>query len=798
MSNMKEKDEDHSRMQRDNSPKDYQSVGRSMLRVDGYEKVVGEARFVADLKFPDCYHVKIFRSECGHGRIRRLDVSGAEKTPGVRKVITGESNDVMIGDCLADQPPLARGKVRFVGEPVAAVVAESIESAEEGVRMIRAEYEEMGVVLTPRESLEKDASLIHEKLDEYEHVGSLHPQPGTNICHYYKVRKGDTESIFNHPDVITAENEFEFPHLSQAALEPHGAVALWTKADDLSIWSSCQSPHLVREHVAHILKMPIARVRVISPLIGGGFGGKSDFTIEPLIALIAREVKGHPVRLILTREEVFVGSLIARGCQCKVKTAVSASGELLAQQIQFLINCGAYGNCSVNIVEGGGHNATGPYEVPNVKIDAMGLYTNTPPVGAYRGYGHPEVHWMIERHMDILADKLDMSPVELRLKNCFRPGSLTAFNQEVKEDHGDLQQCIRLVEERLNDYLENEPPPAEGVYRGAGLASFGKSPVMAVNASSAAFIRFNHDGSVDLAFAGTELGQGSLTALTQIAAEALEVPAESIRVLRSKDTDATPYEWQTVGSTTTWKVGNAIITAAEKAKRRLKKHAAIVFGVHDTNKVRYERGVFSLADDPSITLKISDIAMGYVFPNGRAIGGPIMASGYFTPEGLTFPDEKTGFGNLAAEWTFGCQGAVLDIDSQTGEITLRRLITAIDAGQIINPMLARGQIVGAMVQGLGGALTERIVYREDGKMRTDSFVDYKVLGPEDMPDKFEVHFVNTPTKDTPFGCRPLAEHAIVSVAPAVANAVKNACGAEFFNLPIIPQDILKALKDKRA
>jgi len=532
----------------------------------------------------------------------------------------------------------------------------------------------------------------------------------------------------------------------------------------------------------------------VVPYIGGGFGGKSDCTIEPLTVYIARKVVGRPVKLVLDREEMFFGSVIGRGCHIKIKTGVKKDGTIVARKIDLAFNAGAYGEYCINVVVGGGQNSTGPYYIPNVWIDSYGVYTNLPFVGAFRGYGHPEGHWAAERQMDIIAREMGWDPVEFRLKNALGEGKTNAIGQVMKRENGDLAGCIKTVAKALNLYDKKSKKSKDGRFlRGCGLAALMKSPVMATNAPSMAQLKFNEDGTVNIQVSATDMGQGSVTALTQIAAETLKIPPEKIKLSSTTDTERHPHDWQTVASRTTWMCGNAIMRACKEAILKIKKIASMVWGIEDYKSLEYD-GKFVKAKDGR-AIPIESLVMGYTYPDGKAIGGPVTGVGYFLPPKITYHDPETGQGNAAAEWTFGCQGFDLTVDRLTGEVKINKMVTAMDVGKVINPTLARGQVVGAMVQGFGMAHLEKIVYSDNGKVRNDNFTDYKIPTSHEVADaKIEVIFLETPQEDGPYGARPLAEHGIVAVAPAFANALYDALGVDFFHLPITSDDILKALK----
>ncbi|MCD6120663.1 MAG: xanthine dehydrogenase family protein molybdopterin-binding subunit [Spirochaetales bacterium] len=766
------------------------TVGKNVTKFDSFEKVTGEAVYIADIVFPNTLHLKIVRSTIPHGIIKNIFSEEARRVNGVKGIITGEKTGILAGICIYDQPPIARGKVRYVGEPLAVVAAETERAAERAASLVRAEYQELPHVEDPVKAADKSAPLLHDNLKNYFHLEGFNPIPGTNIFHHYHLEKGNINSGFKKADVII-ERTYSFPHIAHAQIEPHGAAAKWSKGRELHIYSSTQGPFIVRGALSRMFGIPQNLVRVTVPYLGGGFGGKSDLTIEPLTAYVAKFFPGRWVRLILTREEMFYGSLVGRGTVSRMKMGFTREGRIVAAEVKVHMAAGAYGDYAINIVTGTGHNATGPYEIENVNIDSYGVYTNTPPVGAYRGYGHPEAHWMTERHMDIAARELQIDPVKLRLKNILRPGSENNLGQIIKKTNGDLEGTILKAVKEIE--LDKKKPSKDSRYAvGKSVAALMKSPVMSTSAGSSVIIRANRDGTFHLLASHVDMGQGSITALSQIVAETLGVDIKKIHHYRGVDTEFTPYEWQTVASSTTWKAGSAARRAALSVLDRFKEIASHVFNlskdvltVHDEKVWYKDRGI-----------AFADLAEGYVYPDGHAIGGPVIGTGSIVPHGLTYPDKKTGRGELAAEWTFGCQAAEVEVDKKTGRIRVKKFVTALDVGKVINPMLARGQVEGAVVQGIGAALNETLVYGKDGRVRNSNLTDYKIPTPEDTPDALITVFLETPQPDGPFGARPLAEHGIVSVAPAIANAVRDAIGIDFYDLPLNQDRVLKAIYER--
>ncbi|MCD6422721.1 MAG: xanthine dehydrogenase family protein molybdopterin-binding subunit [Elusimicrobia bacterium] len=769
-------------------------VGKSIPRVDAYEKVTGRAIFTDDITFPGTLYVKILRSPHPHARIISINTRKAEKLSGVRKIIKGIPFEEMkkkhaifaIGGCIIDQLPMAANKVRFVGEPVCAVVADDPDTAEEACKLIEVKYEKLPAVFDPRKAMEKDAPLVHPKLGTYKILPGFYPVPNSNIYHHYKLRKGDVEKAFKKCDVVI-EREFSYPHMAHCQIEPHSAIAIWHSPDRVEIYSSTQSPFIVRDFVARAYNLPYSNVRVYAPYLGGGFGGKSDVTIEPLLVYIAKHIPDRWVKLTLDREEMFVGTVVGRGVVGKYKIGAKKDGTILACEIEYILNSGAYGEYGINVLCGGSQNSTGPYRIPNVKVDGYAVYTNLPYVGAFRGYGHPEGHFMAERMIEILAQELKMDPVKLRLKNALRAGDKNAIEQRLTKANGNLPLCIKKTAQAIGwKYNSKNVEKVKDGFIARDVSAFMKSPVQATNAHVTAIIKFNEDGTANLLITTSEMGQGSSTVYVQIASEALQIPVEKINFIRKRDTEFLAYDWQTVASKGTYAGGQAIIKAAEDAIQKIKQTASKAFRVPLKN-IKYKEGFVYVKGKK---LPITKFVNGFMFPDGRTVGGPVVGYGIYTPENLQIPGIKKkglgeGQGNISASWTFGAQGVELFVNTKTKKIKIKKIITAIDAGKIINPKLARGQIVGGMVQALGQAIMEKIIYSQEGVNRNPRFTDYKIPTLEDLKDiDIQVIFVESPDKKGPFGARGLAEHSTVSIPACVANAVSRALNIEINEIPV--------------
>lgn len=762
-------------------------VGKNYTRNDAVEKTTGSAKFVADLKFPGMLHAKVLRSPYAHAIIKNIDTTEALKVPGVFAVLTGKDVPGPFGVAIADQYPLARDKARYAGEPVAAVVAVSERVAHEALKLIKVEYEPLPFVINPKDAVEEGAPILHEDLMNYRIAPFVHPQ-GKNIYQHFKVRKGDIEEAFQKADLIV-EAETWYPYIHHVQLEPHCAVAQYNLDGTMTMYSTTQAPFVVQGCIHELHGIPLSKIQVIAPYIGGGFGGKSDVTIEALVSCLAKAVPGRFVRLLLTREEMFIGTTLGRGAYCKYKLGVSKEGKIVAMQGESYLGSGGNADYAVNIVTGMGLAGTGPYEVPNLKLDVYGVYTNTPPIGALRGYGHPEVHFPVERLIEKAARKLGMDPVEFRLKNLLAEGKVNGIGQIIKHDTGNVVLCAEKVAEEL--YKSPKPDKGENILVGRGMAAYMKTPCMPTNVQSSAFLKLNADGSVTLSTGVIEMGQGTYTVLAQIAAEALDIPFEKVYVKKQVDTLISPYDWQTVASHTTWGTGNAVILAAEDLKAKLKEAAAKVFNTVSEN-ITMEGDKLIYGDK---VLLWKDLALGYKNPDGSALTAPVMGEGHFVAKGVQNPDPETGQGNAAAEWTQGCVGIELGVDKTTGEVHLYRLINYIDAGTIVNPQMARDQVLGAMTMVIGSALTENLVFSEEtGKIRNNNLVDYKIVGIEDMPEEVLIDFVQTPEESGPFGAKGIGEHGTVGMAPAILNAIYDATGIDFYELPVTAEKILMALE----
>ena len=764
-------------------------IGQPVERVDGIEKVTGAALYTADLKFPRMLHACIVRSPHPHARVLDVRLDKAARMPGVRAVASGRQYPRYTGIYLKDQTVFATDRVRLVGDPVAAVAAETPEAAREAAAAVEVDYELLPPVFTPADGVAPDAPLVHPGLGDYEHVPWITPRPGTNICNHLKVRKGDyLRALAGCAHVI--ENVFEVPQVQHVPMETHVSVARVDLAGKVEVHTSAQSPFTVRHLLCACFSRPHGDVSVSVPTVGGGFGSKAGINLEPLAVALAMEARGRWVRVMVDRSEEFYATVVRQGLTATLVTGVDHQGKVQAQKMHYLWNCGAYGGYGVNVVRAAGYTCGGAYQFPNVWGDSIGVYTNCPSGSAYRGFGMQEIHWALEQQMDIVACEIGMDPVEFRLLNCLGPGRATVTGQVLDEHAGRVDLCIKRVAEDIG----LDPKRARTPNRGRGMACAVKAPAMPNDASSSVVLKFAEDATLEVLVSGIDCGQGLKTVAAQFAAEALDLPIDWIRVRGNPTTDLSPYDWQTVASRQTWATGNAVLKAAADLKRQLFAVAAEVLQVPAGELSCRNGEVVHTASSRSIPF--TRLVMGYQFPDGHTIGGPVAGAGSFLPEGLLFLDPETSqSAKPVAKWTFGAQAVEVQIDPETGQCRVDRVAACYDVGRVVNPGLIAGQAYGGIVQGLGTAMMEELVVdRASGRVVNASLMDYKIPSSEDLPPDVQVSFVETAQADGPLGARGVGEHTMIPTPAALANAIFDACGVRITALPITAEKVLAALK----
>ncbi len=643
-------------------------IGKSIPRVDLQEKATGEAMFTDGIQFGNkLLYARIKRSPHPHALIKSIDTSQAENLKGVKAVVTGEDFTGRIGLYLKDRHIFALDRVRYVGEPVAGVAAVSEEIAEKALDLIQVEYEPLPAVFLPQDAIKPDAPLIHPDLGDYEVVNFIYPKPGTNISNHFKVRKGDTESTWEKCAAVV-ENEYYIPHIQHVPLETHVAVAKVDLSGKITLWTSSQSPFAQRDLIAKTWGMSPSNIRVISPFVGGGFGCKAGVTMEALPIVIAMKVKGHPVKLRLTREEEFYTNFVRQALLIRLKIGCDKDGVILAMENTMYWDGGASTEYGVNITRAGGYSCTGPYNIPNVKTDSYCVYTNNTIGGPYRGFGMSELHTGIEQCIDELADKIQMDKVAFRLKNVVEAGDILATGM-VMHPTG-IKTCIERVAKAI-DWGKSTPPSDPNKRWGKGIAVMWKAPAMPPNPGSSATLRFNSDGTVFLSIGGQEIGQGAFTVAAQIAAAGLGVPLDWVYISRPVDTNYSSYEWQTVASRITWTMGNAILAAAKDARKQIFTIVAEAWGEKESDLIIKNGIVSSKMSKREISLK-DFVIYGIPKENDQGwIGGPIIGRGQFMPTYVTGLDKDTGQGERAVvHFTTGAQGFIVEIDTQTGKLEI--------------------------------------------------------------------------------------------------------------------------------
>jgi len=769
---------------------EFTHIGKSPSRIDGLEKITGAAQFVDDIDFgPNLLFAEIVESPYAHALIKNIDTSSAEKVSGVVKVVTGKDFPYKFGLYMKDRYVFAQNHVRFVGEQVAAVIARNPNIAKRAAKLIKVTYEELPPILNSKDALNKNSLLIHPELADYPHVPWFFPRPETNIAHWRKIRKGNTEKGFAEADFVL-EDSYSVPRYAHCAIEPHIIVGLLDQSRRLTLWSASQSPYTQRNLFAETLA-PLGfshkDIRVITPYVGGGFGGKAGVSMEIIGAALATTVKGHPVKVRWTREQEFYNTYQRQALNAKIKMGAKRDGTITAIEHTLHWDAGAYVEYGANVVNAVGLSATGPYRIPNVLIDSLCIYTNLPPGGPYRGFGYSEFSFGLESHITRLAKKIRMDPIKFRKKNAIKENDTLAYG--AKMNPNGLHEAISKVTEKIN-WGKKEKSSDPNKVIGKGVSIFWKAPAMPPNASSAAFLKFNEDGSLNILVSGMEIGQGYLTVMAQIAGEILSVPTEKIRV-ETPDTDRNPYEWQTVASHVTWSCGNAVKSAAIEAREKIFNTVSRAYGFK--NETLYlENEKIKCRSKFDFELSLKDVIInGIQTKDGTFRGGPIIGSGMFMPEFTSsYSDPETGQGGHPnVHYTVGAGGIILEIDKQTGKMKILKAALAVDAGKAINPDLVNGQITGGLVQGFATALFEDMRFDEKGKLLNPNFTDYKIPTALDIPNEIIPIIIEVPQPDGPFGARGIGEHTMIPAAPLIADAVADALNIRIKSMPITAEKV---------
>ncbi|MGA9531962.1 MAG: xanthine dehydrogenase family protein molybdopterin-binding subunit [Anaerolineales bacterium] len=765
-------------------------IGASVPKVDSREKVTGAALYTDDEQFgPGLLFGRIKRSPHPHARIVSIDTSQAKALPGVRAVVTGADFPGYIGLYLQDRHIFCRDRVRYVGDPVAAVVAIDESTAEQALSLIDVEYEVLEPVFDPEAGAQEGASLIHPGLGDYEVKPFIFPKPDTNISNHFKIRKGDIDAAWQDCAAVI-ERKYRIPQVQHVPIEPHIAVAKVDHDGKVTLWASTQSPFAQRNLIAMALGISQSDVRVIGGTIGGGFGSKAGVTMEALVVAMAHKVRGHPVKFRLTREEEFYTTFVRQGLVIHLKVGCDQDGKLLAMKNTMYWDGGAYTEYGVNVTRAAGYSSSGPYEIPNVWTDSYCVYTNHPVGGPFRGFGMPEMHTGIEQAIDELAHDVGIDPVKFRQINCLKTGSVLVTGSTMHPTG--LPRAVDAVAEAIEwDKRPASDNPSKR--RGKGIALMWKAPAMPPNPGSSAWIEFSEDGTVMVGVGGQDLGQGAFTVAAQIAAAGLGVPYEWVRVAHPLDTKYSPYEWQTVASRITWSMGNAVLAAAHDARQQVLELVAEAWDESIEDLDIRDGKVISYRSEESISLK--DIVVYGMPKEGDSgwRGGPIRGRGNFMPTYVTGLDPETGQGERAVvHYTTGAQAVEVEVDMETGKVRVVRGAAAFDLGKAINPELAKAQIEGGFVQGLSTALFEELKMK-DGFLQNPSFVDYRIATSADAPKDLATILIEEPQDDGPFGARGVGEHPMVPTIAAVANAIYDAIGVRVSEPPFSSEKVFMAM-----
>ncbi len=783
----------------------WKSVGRPEIKVDALKLVQGKPAFAADIEMRGMLHAKVLKSPHAHARIKQIDISKAKALPGVAAVLTYEDLPRVAYSTAGQSDPIPGPldsfsldkKMRFVGDRVAFVAAEMPEIAEQALGLIKVDYEVLETIIDPRDAMKKGAPVIH---DEPEYVDFDKSDPKRNLAAEIHIDIGDVEQGFKEADQIY-EFEYVVPKVQQSSIETHVAVTYWDEDDRLTIRTSTQVPFHVRRQLSPVLDLPIKRLRVIKPRIGGGFGGKQEVLMEDVPAHLTIAT-GRPVIYEFTREEQFVSGRSRHPMRVRMKTGVKKDGTITANEMHALSDTGSYGGHALTVAGNTGHKAMALYvgdgkyrEAPNIRFHADVVYTNTPSSGAYRGYGVPQGFWPVERHMERIAQDLGLDPIEFRIKNALRHGELQPFSTawsegrepspETIETIG-LEECIRQGraaigwDQKYGNADWQTVPGKPWLRKGIGLATVMQGTAIPYLDMGGASIKMNEDGSFNVLVGATDLGTGSDTVLGQMAAEVLGVPLKDL-IVYSSDTDFTPFDKGAYASSTTYISGAAVVNAAQKVAERICYRAALILNEQSEGE-RVEPGEIHLEDSCAIAL------------DGRTVS--FSEIGYHSLHHAE-QEQIMGVGSYVspvAPPPFAAQFAEVTVDIETGMVVVDKLVMAVDSGIIVNPLTASGQIEGGMTQALGYGVSEEIRYDEQGRARETNLRDYHIFAAHEMPE-LETIFVETFEPSHPFGVKAVAEIPLDGAAPAIGNAIMNACGADVSDIPATPERIWHALKE---
>jgi CO/xanthine dehydrogenase Mo-binding subunit len=745
-------------------------VGSETARHDAYEKAAGAAVFGTDFSLPNMLFGKIVWSKRAHARIIKIDVSRVAEIAGVRAIIT--ANDmppVSYGIVLQDQTVLARQKVVYRGQPVAAVAADSLELAERAVEQIQIYYEELPVILDPELAMEPSSTQIHEDILP---LGSPDPKL-RNVASYTRIQRGSIEHGLKEADLVL-EEDYKTQMVHQSYIEPRAATAAVDPQGKLKVWTSTQSPFSIRAGLAQVLQMPINKIEVIGTYTGGGFGGKIGISIEPICAVLAMKTK-RPVKIILTREEEFAYGTPRPSIRYQIKSGVRKDGVITCRIAKAIVDSGAFASEGAIYANIAAIQLNGPYKIQNILLEAYSVYTNKQPAGSFRAPGSAETAFAVESHTDSLAKSIGMDPVEFRLKNAWNERSIGPTGQ-IMHNVG-LKEAINKVAQMIKWKSDKTPN------RGYGIAC-GLIPSVGIH-SSGAIVKLNDDGTVLVITGVPDTGSGAVTGLKMIAAEELTIPLSAVAILNA-DTDLAPWDGGTQGSRTTYCAGSAVMRAARDARSQVFAVAAHMLKVKGESLALEDGKV--VTRDGKVSIPLAQVATYSYY----TFGGPIVGRGSFVLDWPQYDKNALDGFHLVPSFhdpTYCAHAALVEVNPVTGKVTIIRYAVAQDVGFAVNPSGIEGQMQGGVVQGIGYALTESVNHDEFGNILNANFAEYKLPTIADVPFTIETSIIEGFFGSGPYGAKGVGEANIVPPAGAIANAIYDAVGVRVNNLPITPDKI---------
>ncbi len=763
------------------------AVGASIPQLDSQEKATGSAQYIADLVRPGMLHAAIVQSPHAHARIRGYSLQAALALPGVRAIVTGDDLDPShrMGAFIKDEPAFAVGKVRYVGEIVAAVAADTEAIARQAARLVQVDYEELPAVVDPELALAAGAATVHDDAAGYVKVFDAGTQ--ANLCSRTSLREGDAASAWAQCEVIV-ERTYRTQAQAHLSIEPCGALAEVDAAGRVTLWSANQSVFRVQANVCESLGLPMTRLRCQTPRVGAGFGNKMEAHVQPVLVLLALKAQ-RTVRLILSREEDFETVRARHPFIIRMKTGARRDGTLLAREVELILDGGAYGDDSPGVLGYALLMNCGPYNIPHVHAHGRVAYTNKMRFGAFRGFGVPQVTFASEQQIDEIAAQLGLDPIEMRRHNRKRDGDTWFCGQKILSNG--LAECLDIVEReslwKAQRAAARATSSADEKRRGFGVAATAHIGGLL---ASGAIVRMLEDGSLLLNTGAVDIGQGSNTVLTQICAQALQVAPERVAIA-SPDTDGSPYNWGTTASRVTYVAGRSVVAAAGEVEKQLKRHAGEMLECSVDDLELRPGGMVGVKGVPGMGLSFAAIS-------GRAhwaAGGPIIGSHSWVFDQKTVDPKRavaTGlpFQNIGI-FSFAALVVEVEVDTLTGKVRVPRAWSACDVGRAINPGMVTGQIEGAFVQGLGFALTEEMVW-DGARLANPTLMDYKIPTFAELPEELRSYIVESHEPSGPFGAKSVGEIGMNAVAAAIANAVADAIGTRMAQLPLTSERVLRA------